>query len=629
MKTTLIMMALSVAAPLTPLSAQEVSTAEVQPCCNQFSALTPLPADTTSYINLQSVDKIITWAAACGFMEDAPRDFLHLTSMLEGFSIGLTPDAERTLIQIATLATRRQSMEQLQDMVSGWLNAANPNAASIIRTEYQTLKNKKKQELAQELESLTIAPLYAVLTSKPERTSELHQWAEEKLNQLRQKKNSDAVYVETNGFRGFRIPGALEDIGKPHQDIYVMYQPIPQGIMLLICGSEQQISAPASTGAALPVHARHMGTDGKVLLASRINPHLSQQTANLHMHSFQELAALSRSVFAKMGQAIPGQAATYQKAIEALDCLDAQNKIISANGALPEEALLWLDQDLHARLISPANGNVFRPGTLNWESLAQKLNAAVYAEKTPSVSTAKPDWNKIVGSLEELIPAINGTLTMENAMMIQMGMQYYKMFKPDAVALIDAMDTMCNSFSGNSGFILQTPTAESATFPNMAACAELSNRQLMTEGWDKLQSSLNLLMGKLGKPPVELGQFFLATDAPEGMVYQPTMPISGDNLHPSVLINDSHWSICNDLNLSKAMVNEAKGATFCGFKAGMSPVGLSKVLKNISLMEPRDKDIRQAAQNMHHLSAWVKFIQVIIETNQDKLHTAIDVQLQR
>ena len=436
-----------------------------------FPALAALPADTDSFLAVSRLGELVTMAGGADAAAGMPM--LAMTGGLESLALGVSEEAARDLQRLAPLL---ELMTQSNPgWMEAWMNQAEPAAALAIVAQQREDTEKNIEQLVQYTQDFSLAPIYMVLSAKPEMQMLLHQASMLPL-MIPVEPGGPVELTAQGAWRGFCIKGNLVDLSdaglSPEQEarlkenlskvqVYVMARVVGNKLVLAITSDMRMVKLPASADKSLLASDKLSSFDACMSKSpwavGYTSPGLVNLSANLDANGYRSVARFVGNVLRRVGK----QNDRCARAATALESLEQSLTALVPASTHAEKLMVWQEEDLFVHVVSDARGYSFAPGTLNLLHQKDADNCILFAASTPVqaefsvLSAASP-------SLDNLVTVLNGckaTLRPEHAAGVDEQLKWLELARPGLEKIAAGVEKLDTALTGNTTLQVQESAA--------------------------------------------------------------------------------------------------------------------------------------------------------------------------
>lgn len=568
-----------------------------------FSALGALPQDTDSFFAVSHLGELADFLQG----ETSEISGAELASGLDGFAIGLSARTVRDLQHLKPLFEVVAAAQT--DWVDIWGESANDEAARAIVAVQREQMAADGEKLVQATRDFHMAPIYFVLTAKPESIGEalLQQLC---VLPLMVPMGSDAPIEMTmkGGWRGFCVQGDWMDLSNAglspeHEQqvkqnlanarLYVVSRMVADKLVLAICSNLDEVKIPSRLDNSVLASPVMAGFDSAMKRDSWVVGYSSPAVVKLREESdlfdYRYAASFMEKVFTRLasGNASCATAAASVKALMEM----VKSVLPHQHGA--ERLAVWKDDGICLHLICESDSTQFATGRLRFLHHAHAPGTVVYAESTPAVCSSSVDVPAVLNHVENVQKGYMDTVKTERAAEVRKSMETLQQHRR-AVELIASIMQKLGGAMHDSSAILVHETAPDNKFAAAGYMrADLTDAAQCRE--------IESLMQEVSKE--------LAGNAEPGIQFK----ADDKTLHLSCYGGESPL-----LREMEAPVSAA------GALMSVNVPALARVLERES-GRTLDADVAETAESLYELSQYVQRIEAAATTVDKKTHMLLRV----
>lgn len=405
-----------------------VSPARMSPRARalRFPALAALPADTDSFLALRELGQVADILAGADSASGIP--LAGLGSGLESFAVGMSGRAVQDLQRLMPLfQVLAGSQSELPEQ---WLQKARPEAARAIVAGQREQHHRLGECLVEATRDFHLAPIYMVLTCKPESASLLQQLSVLPL-MVPVEADGPLVLMARGSSRGFYLRGDAFDLSAaelpPEQEeqlarnlqqarLYVMAEVIGNKLVLVVCSHLDEVKLPSRAADSLLGTEKMAAFDGLMQRDALVLGHSSAAVVNMreviNLCAYTEGASFVQAVLERLGR----DNAAMLPAVESVRYLQQQLAALNPQKQEAEQLMVWRDtHGLCLQLETDACGQSFEPGALVCESCADAPETVFYAEGTALRGIPRLDVPRVLQEVACVQQAYLATLEPQHA----------------------------------------------------------------------------------------------------------------------------------------------------------------------------------------------------------------------
>ncbi len=591
---------------MTRLQSLQMESGEVLPVrarAGVFSALGALPYDTDSFFALSHLGELADFLQR----ETSGISGAELATGLDGFAIGVSA---RTLRDLQHLKPLFEVVAAAQtDWVDIWGESANDEAARAIVAVQREQMAADGEKLVQATRDFHMAPIYFVLTAKPESLGEalLQQLC---VLPLMVPMGSDAPIEMTMkaGWRGFCVQGDWMDLSNaglsPEHELqvkknlanarlYVVSRMVADKLVLAICSNLDEVKIPSRLDNSVLASPVMAGFDTAMKRDSWVVGYSSPAVVKLREESdlfdYQYAASFMEKVFSRLGS---GNAACATAASSVKALMEMVKSVLPhQHGA--ERLAVWKDDGICLHLICESDSTQFATGRLRFLHHANAPGTVIYAETTPVNSSSSVDVPAVLNHVENVQKGYIDTVKTERAAEVRESMALLQQHRRAVELIASIMQKLGGAMHDSSAILVQETALDNKFAAAGYMRADLTDAARGRELESMLQSACKEL----------------ADDAESGIQFK----VDDKTLHLSYYGGESPL-LCE----MEAPVSAA------GAIMSVNVPALARVLER-EAGRTQDTDVAETAESLYELSQYVQRIEAAATTVDKKTHMLLRV----
>ena len=461
--------------------------------------------DTDSFLAVSRLGELVTMAGGADAAAGMPM--LAMAGGLESFALGVSEEAARDLQRLAPLL---ELMTQSNPAwMEAWMNQAEPAAALAIVAQQREDTEKNIEQLVQYTQDFSLAPIYMVLSAKPEMQMLLHQASMLPL-MIPVEPGGPVELTAQGAWRGFCIKGNLVDLSEaglsPEQEarlkenlskvqVYVMARVVGNKLVLAITSDMGMVKLPASADKSLlasdKLSAFDVCMNKSPWALSYTSPGLVNLSANLDSNGYRSVARFVGNVLRRVGK----QNDRCARAAVALESLEQSLTALVPPSSHAEKLMVWQDEALFVHVVSDARGYSFAPGTLSTQLPQDFGNCILFAESTP-LQAEIPVIPAAAPVLDNLVTVLNGckaTLQPEHATGVDEQLKMLEQARPGLEKLTEGAEKLGSALTGNTTLLVQESAAGTECPVQFCLRAGVADTAALNEAGSMLQDGVKQL----------------------------------------------------------------------------------------------------------------------------------------
>lgn len=625
-RTTLMLMAATVAGPVFAQQPAEVYTSLVAPSsatataaqrAEVMPALAVLPADCESCFTFTNIPAFIDHLHAIGAIDDddyaeTPDEIKALNSIAFGGGKG----SAATITSIIRLYTTYKAGE-LTDYLKYLTSVVDPQYQATLTTEVDKALAANLEEFKALLAQGTIAPAYGVLVGNPGSEAMLAEWYEMITAEMAQEASydDDIEFVTIDGFNGVKLQIPAEAAQpSPWSDeyetaflqeavkrsLYVLFKLEGNTIIAVVCENPSDINTAASPEASI------LGTDKLAKADSKLGTglHIAFYADAATNNSFGQyyntdismVGQTVQSLFTALAAKGDANQATFSKAAAGMGTfINTWTTLTVSTATLPSTAFVsWNDKCVDLDITSDNQGCTAKPAKLSLLNKAADPNTIFYAECAyPSVNKL-PHLNTLIDAGMDIADGVIALAPAREQKAIIADMAKVKAFLPEVKEAVQALDTIVSGLDNTMAFVIDNqatmPTTlggkpgNTTAFPRIAFYSGVSDRAKLSEGWYDLLTVAGNVAEKVGYDP-EVVQMLPIAPSMKGSStsYSIAMPWFTEEFVPNLTVSDTAFVVGTSANLNAEIAETATGTLdFPGAVCTIKFAPLATMLRSIA-----------------------------------------------
>lgn len=602
MRTTLMLMAATVAAPLsaqqpadvyTTLAAPSTVTATVDQRAEAMPALAIMPADADMCFTFTDIPGFISRLNAVGAIDN--EDYANLPEELKAInSIALAGGAgsAATLAAVGDLYNSFQLSEMLPALKQIAADAA-PQYADTLKVEVNKAEAANIQAVKDLLAQGKIAPAYGVLVANPGYEAMIAEWYAMATGEMEESAtDEDGVeYVSINGFSGLKLQVPADEAQpSPWDDeyeialkqeavkrtFYVLLKLEDDKIIAVACEDPSQINTAATPQESILGTDKFAAVDSKLGQGLHMAVYGSNAATNaynkLQPHYFASIAKTVENMFTALAAQGGADQATFTTAAKGVNTVvSAWQKWTTYTVEKPTLATIcWNDKEVDFDMHYDNLGVTAKPAKLSLLNKAADANTIFYAE---SANWNLPNMPNLVNLIDAGVEIADGVIALapeddKNSAAAKMTM--VKAFLPEAKEAIEALGTVTSGLGNTYAFVMDggatMPTVlggkpgNTTAFPRVAFYSGVTDRSKLSEGWDKLLGVTGKVAEKLGYDAATVNMMPIVPKMiGKATSYSIALPWFTENLVPNLTVSDSAFVLGSSSKLNGEIAETATG----------------------------------------------------------------------
>ena len=602
-RTTLMLMAATVAGPLTAQPPAEYYTALTAPAAvvnatveqraEAMPALALMPADCDYSFSITDIPGLINSLRQAGAIDDLTYEQEIPAEVKQIRSIAIAGDKGSNAMVNTLVAW--YNYFTTDDYLKNLSVTASMASEQYVDTLYQiitTALQENSQEFDKTLSNIKIAPTYGALVLNPGNEALAQAWYSGMLNflQAATQSSKEMEFVSINGFSGIKVafPAAPETVENEqkldllkkefaNRAIYILFRAEGNAIVASICEDPAQIALAATPQESILATDKLATVDSKIgnglFMTTYVSAEIMRNYMTIGSYSinktgqtiskmFNALAAkgdANQEVFTKAAQGIDAIAAAW---INLYDSTADQPLCLSAS---------WTGNIIDVDITADNFGYNFKPAELRLTDKAADPNTIYYCEGAYFESNRWPN----LGDMIEAALAVTEGCTAASSTQCQTGscsgLDIAKNYMPEIKECLGAFSTIGSGLDNTMAFIIDKGATMPAilggekgnttAFPRVAFYSGVSDRSKLGEGWETLRQVAGKALVKAGQNPTYVNMLpILPRKEGDGMKYSISLPWFTKDFIPTLAVNDSTFVIGSSETLNAEIMQTATGS---------------------------------------------------------------------
>ena len=600
-RTTLMLMAATVAAPLsaqqpaevyTTLTAATTANATAEQRAAAMPALAALPADCEACYAITNIPGVLANLHKLGVISQ--EDMLSMpdeVKALNSFAIGMGNGGAATINAVIRLYNCLSATDMLPVLNTVPMTAAE-EYASILKQEYDKAVASVDSEISAILSSVKLAPIYTVLAANSGYEGMLEEWynlLQETLNEAPAEEGFEIVSV--NGYNGIKFTLSKEDAEPTEWDseaeaaikqalcersIYVLFKLEGTKIISVVCENTDELKTVTSVQESI------LGTDKLAKLDDKLNMGITvlgysspafTNAYNSETHGdLLKVAQTVENMFTALAAKGDANSATFAAASK------ASNTIINAWKTLTVHtmdrpcvgALSWGNGVIDIDMYCDNCGFTYSPAKLSLLNKAADPNTLFYLESSYLKGYNLPTTEAMLDAGLAVIDGVVATATPETQASATASLAMAKAFLPELKQAVQAVSTIGSGLDNTCAVVVDKnatlPTllggkdGNTTAFPRVAFYSGVSDRAKLSEGWDSLLDVAGNVAKKAGQNPDLVNMLPIVPKmVGKATSYSVSMPWFTENLVPNLTVSDTAFVVGSSAKLNAELAETATG----------------------------------------------------------------------
>ncbi len=580
-----------------------------------LSALALLPADVTDFATLTHIGDTLRRVVESGQLDGLTLDELSPELLaLDSAALATTATPE-------TYALLSKAIDALYITALGgewgkeWAREATPAAAPIITRELveaaPTAAGVPGGKPDASWQSFRVPASYAVITAKAGQEEMITRLCAEALSNLQ--KNTEPGVTPVNDANGFS--GICIDLAARHQaaelpanapealmeafmgiasnrKLYVLVRQQGAAFILALCEDPAELKLAASPAESVLLNDTLAPFDANLdkdfIAAVHAGKELTTLQQTSGASSLLKLVPYVGKVFSGLASSDAANKAAFDKAAAATELLGKAAGQFFRPADSPTTLQLWYDEDLHMEASFDAQGAIYEEGQLRLADMGAAPSTALYAEATPVRSGfALPGLPELAEAAIDLVHGF--ALTQEGSDMAELNMSLAaaQAFMPELRELSAACNTIGSGLDGHSALVIDSTPASlpallgapgqgTVEVPRLGLYVGVSERSMLSQGWDALLTTAGKILTKTGSDPSVIAMLpIVPSQVGSATSYSIALPFFTPDFVPNLTLNDKGMALGTSSKLNARMLESATGtAPFAGalFSLRFAPI---------------------------------------------------------
>lgn len=602
MRTTLMLMAATVAGPVFAQQPAEVYTALTAPSTVTATAAQRAEAMPALAVLSADCESCFTFTNIPGFI-----DHLHAMGAIDDEDYADMPDEVRAVNSIA-IAGGKGSAAMITTIMHLYLSYNADGMISALKhivagtaPEYKdTLCAEVDKALAANMESFKallaqgkIAPVYGVLVANPGYEPMIAEWYEMLTAEIAEEASYDdnMEFVTIDGFCGIKLQIPAE-AAEPNpwsdefevafmqeavkRNLYVLFKLEGDTIISVVCEDPADINTAATPEESI------LGTDKLAKADAKLNNglHLAfyadAATCNSYTQynseDITQVGKVVQNMFTALAAKGDSKQNTFTKAATAMGTfIDVWTNLTSGTSTMPTTGFVcWNDTCIDADLSCDNLGNAAKPAKLSLLNKAADPNTIIYFESAYPETCKLPHLNTLIDAGMDIAEGVIAIAPENERRTVTMEMAAVKAFLPDAKQAVEALGTITSGLDNSFALVVDNqatmPTClggklgNTTAFPRIAFYSGVSDRSKLSEGWDALLSVAGNVAQKVGYDPDVVQMLPIAPKmAGSATSYSIVMPWFTEDFVPNLTVSDSAFVVGSSAKLNAEIAETATG----------------------------------------------------------------------
>ena len=627
MRTTLMLLAATVAGPVTAETPAEYYTALAAPAATTttatpeqraeaMAALAYLPADCEYALSITDIPALLATLHRTGSVQEEALNFIlpKEYKLIRSVAVGGGKNNAEMLFALCSLYGNYSSNSYYAAM-RGIIYAASEQYRSTLEQVLNNAVTDNLQQAKATIAATKLAPSYGVVVLTPDNQTTVQEWYAALTEEMQKEAAGDEKieYVCINGFSGLKFTTPInppadfddhftavlkEELSK--RSFYVMLRTEGDALIAAICEDPTQLTIAATPQDSI------LGTDklstadamlnNGLFLVSYADPRIMQGVTTLGNTAISNVINTANNMFNTMAAKGDANQSTFTKAAQATQAIaQAWAKINDEQHEQPLcAAVAWNDSAIDIDITYDNFGYTYSPAKLRLMDKAADANTIYYAESAYPASTRWPKLTDMVDAALAVTEGCIAAMPADQQGSLSVKLATFKHFLPELNDGINAFSTMLsgldNSFAlvidkgATMPAILGGAPGNTTSFPRVALYSGVKDRAKLSEGWDALLATGAATLKKAGQNPTYINMLpILPKAVGNGMSYSISMPWFSKDLIPTLAVNDTTFVMGSSETLNAEIMKSATGTVdFPGMVCTIKFAPLADMLQDIA-----------------------------------------------
>lgn len=623
-RTTLMLMAATVAAPLSAQQPAENPATQTVPATAQATAeqraaalpaLAVLPADCDFCFTFTNLPAFIDSMYQANFIDaedyaDIPLEVRAIHSV----AIGGGKNASATVQALIALFNAYQT-DSMLELLEDVTESAAKDYRATLKTAVNQVKKNNREELAAVLASAKIAPTYGVLLATPDYEGVIAEWYQKLISEFKNEPEDGIETVSVAGYNGIkmRMPAreakprswdSATDIAVKQEMVkrtfYLLFKLEGDKIIAVICENPEDICTAATPQESI------LGTDKLAKADAKLNqglhcayyatPGIIKSLHDINAQSYIKTARGIGSALSAMAEKHGAEQPVFTKAAAGMQTIiQGMQQLFDRPIDSPTVGTFsWSGKAMDIDYYSDNCGITYKPGKLALSERAANPNTILYAETTYNQGFNLPSLSSMLSAGIDVADGIIAVCPAKEATAAAVRMQQIKDFLPLATETIDAICTTASGLDNTAALIIDNqatmPTllggdpSKPVAFPRIAFYSGVSDRAKLSEGWDALLNVAGKAASKMGADPAIVNMLPIAQrNVGKAVSYSISLPWFTDNVVPNLTLSDTAFVVGSSSVLNAELAETAAPTVdFSGAVCTVRLAPLDSLLRSIA-----------------------------------------------
>ena len=601
-RTTLMLMAATVAGPVsaqqpaevyTTLAAPATATATVEQRAAAMPALAVMPADCDVCFTFTNIQAFIGQLHSLNVisaedMEYMPEELKAINSIALAGGKGMAATFN-SLMRLYNCYSAGELMPSLKQIVA----ETAPEYKDTLKSEVEKAIAANIQEFKSLLAEGKIAPAYGVLVVNPGYESMIAEWYDMVIGEMEEEAadESELEFVNINGYSGLKIQVEAEEQPSPWDDaydtaisqevakrsLYVLFKLEGDKIIAVVCEDPAQINTAATAQESI------LGTDKLAKADSKLDQGLnmafyaSTDSVNVYYNAngshVTEIGKTVEAMFSALAAKGDAKQATFAAAAKGMGTfINTWTGLTTHTAKQPSSIFFsWNDNGMEIDSYADNMGYTIKPGKLSLLNKAADPNTIVYAEAAYLSDYPLPQLGNLIDAGVEIADGIIALAPEQEQGPAAAKMAMVKAFLPEAKQAVEALGTVVSGMDNTMGLVIDNGATmpvllggkpgNTTAFPRIAFYSGVSDRAKLSAGWDSLMGVAGKVAEKLGYSAATVNMLPIVPKmVGNSTSYSIALPWFSEDLVPNLTVSDSAFVVGSSSNLNAEIAATATGS---------------------------------------------------------------------
>lgn len=625
-RTTLMLMAATVAAPVyaqqpaevfTTLSAPSTVQATAEQRAAAMPALAVMPADTEVCYTVTNLPALFDSIHNAGMMSD--RDYESMpeeVKAVHSVAIGAGAGSGKTLEALSSIYSIAMYNEGGNDVLRNWAKMAVKEYQGALEELADKTAKATIADFKTAISEIKVGPAYGVLVGTAGSEAMLQEWYNSLVEELQEEDGDNGfAAVNVNGFSGIKVQMPAEEAEPSEWDdeydiamkqevvkrtVYLLFKLEGNKIIAAVCENPEDIKLPATAQDSVLGTGKLAAADAKLDKGLHMVGYASAEATNAYKQMMYGLISRVGNDLVNGFKALEAQGgengsrfAAAAKGAETI--LTSIRNYAFAAGKNPTFGMAsWSGSDMEFELAYDSTGVAYKPGKLSLLKQAADPNTVLYAESTYWNNPNSPDLNQLIDCGLAVCDGVITTLPTAQQDEAEANMQMVKAFLPEVKEAIASFSLVTEGMDNTMGLVvdgngtmpavLGGKPGNTTAFPRIAFYSGVADRAKLSEGWDSILTVAGKVATKVGSDPAILNMLpIIPRTIGKSTSYSVALPMFTENLVPNITVSDSAFVLGSSSALNAEIAESATGTMdYTGCVCSIKFAPLAKMLRSIA-----------------------------------------------